>query len=59
VARVSLGIGAYGASISSVATAWPASSRSIRFTLPTETPEIRMSDSCASWVASVNGTSTR
>ena len=29
------------------------------FTLPTETPEIRTSDSWASWVASSNGTVNR
>ncbi len=37
----------------------PASESSIALTLPTETPEIRTSDSTASWVASWNGTVTR
>ena len=37
----------------------PSSPSSISFTLPTETLEIRTSDSTASWVASLNGTLTR
>ncbi len=54
------GIGAYLASISIVASAkLPASESSIALTLPTETPEIRTSDSTASWVASSNGIVTR
>ena len=56
---MSSGIGAYCESSSIVAIASPLSPRSIDLTLPTETPEIRTSDSWASWVASVNGTSNR
>ena len=56
---MSLGTGAYLESISIVAIASLLSPRSIRLTLPTETPEMRTSDSWASCVASVNGTSKR
>ena len=60
---MSAGIGAYGVSISIVATArsllGPESASSIDLTLPTETLWMRTSDSCASWVASLNGTLIR
>ncbi len=60
---MSAGIGAYRLSISMVATArsllGPEFARSIDFTLPTETFEIRTSDSTASCVASSKGTLTR
>ena len=44
------------ASISIVASARPSSASSMLLTLPTETPEIRTSDSTASCVASLKGT---
>jgi hypothetical protein len=59
IARVSAGIGAYWLSSSIEASASPSLPRLTDFTLPTETPEIRTSDSTASWVASSNGTVTR
>ena len=53
------GIGAKWGSIWTVASAKPFGPREIDLTFPTEMPEIRTSDSIASWLASLNGTVRR
>jgi hypothetical protein len=57
---VSFGIGAYWDCSSIVTSDEPVRlSASTVLTLPTVTPEMRTSASCASWAASRNGTVTR